>query len=350
MSKVEWFRSEWIESDVKALGVYIALLHARFCITGWWDEEIPEWFYRDVFETLKNFVKGEEFDKACKTAVDFLEKVHRFAELNRSKDILDEIEREYYEIFKRSYLKFVDKSALFKKIGNFNVLDFVKNVLDLAQIIANDSTPMGSVYLPIYNAKNYLKVQLWCEDYNRLRQVLKSSGIYIKDYIIPAPVFERDFIESLGDLEFVEKEQAIRDAISDVFKKLGFSVENIASGFLAIKRNEFYVYISYNWKDFVDEEFLSEEVNRISSIGIVPHLRVLICKGFKGNARDFANKNGFLTIELDLSEGSREEICKRIYRGIRETFVNLLLPDLRDALVDYSNKLKELAKGIEEIL
>ena len=330
MSNVEWFKSEWLENDAKTLGAYIALLYARFCVSDWWKEEIPEWFYKDIEETLGRFVKGEEFEEAYKTARDFLECANRFSD---DKSILDEIERDHYDRFKSSYLKFVNKSALVGKISSYDVFDIARKIIDVAQLIATDSTYVGSVYLPLYNAKNYLNLQIWGKEYSKLRECLKNSGVYIKDYIIPAPIFEREFVECFSKLD-----AEIINEISSALTNMGFEVKEYMGSVLAHKKileNDFTILVSYSNR--IDES----EVEKVSNLDVRPHLKIVVCKEFNEAALNLAKRNGILVLKGDYSE---------ISRILRNLFIEIALQDLRESLKNYSTNLKSLAEKIENLI
>ena len=106
---MEWFKKEWIDSDAKALGVYIALLYVRFVNL--------------TKSTVKNYVKEEisrvvdkakDRAEAWKSAQEFIESVYshyptEYELFKDKKDVnkdLELLERKYYEKFRKACYKY----------------------------------------------------------------------------------------------------------------------------------------------------------------------------------------------------------------------------------------------------
>lgn len=120
---MDWFKEEWLQEDHKALGVYLALLRARFRYTLYYkskDEALQGFDFNKLREQLSVRLRGKELIEAFNTAKEFIELLYEHEKdalkADRRAEILDELEGKYYEKFKEVYIKYVDKDLIKKYI------------------------------------------------------------------------------------------------------------------------------------------------------------------------------------------------------------------------------------------
>ena len=106
----QWFTEKLIDTDAKALGVYLTLIRAKREI-GWYSE-YPEHIIREVRKELLRILNNkEELNEAFEASVEFLRLLHEFESMRLliDKSILDSIENKYSELFKKIRNKYIKK-------------------------------------------------------------------------------------------------------------------------------------------------------------------------------------------------------------------------------------------------
>lgn len=202
----EGFGKEWIDNDAKALGVYIALLILRFRVRYSTDipilcreESLMESRLRPYLALLLHD-EEEELREAVDTGKRFLKALVAHTTLPEYEEVLDSIELDFYGMFKEAYLRHVNREAMAVKIADYDAAPFIKTFLsDVAsnRFSRGKITTAGSSILltPFGDLMDFYGLSE--EDVRRFLGILRESGIMFLD-IVPAPVLEQDFIESLS--------------------------------------------------------------------------------------------------------------------------------------------------------
>ena len=201
---VSWFEKEWIDSDAKALGVYVALLILQFrvryrtdihLLCG--DDSLMELRLKPYLALL---LHDDELRAAMETGKGFLKALVAHTSLPEHEEVLDSIERDFYGTFKEAYLRHVNREAMAVKIADYDAPAFIKTFLsDVAsnRLSKGKVTSTGSAILLTPFADFIELYGLSEEDVRRFMELLRIAGIMFLD-IVPAPVLEPEFIESIS--------------------------------------------------------------------------------------------------------------------------------------------------------
>jgi len=238
-----WFDEEWINTDSKALGLYIALLYSRFkCVLNPYcsesdcimdiKEEIDHILTEDV-DVVETWKVAEEFILALysnhrqkrrvrATFGSFKKtfKIYTFKENTLA--LLEQIELMYYEIFRKICYKYFREKVI-KEI-KFRYEKYlkkdVKKILKCMKLTHAINTLKGSIKIErtkivadLYECLTYesfhnLEADKKSKVENKLRSILNIlhyTGILWFGEIIPAPFLEDKFIEKLAPPEEIEK-------------------------------------------------------------------------------------------------------------------------------------------------
>jgi hypothetical protein len=199
-----WFASEWLESDAKALGVYLTLLIIRFRVR--YSTDIPLLVREEsllkvrLSPYLALFLNDEQQAEGVKTAKEFIKAFVECTEFSDYEQVLDAIELDFYDRFKEVYLRHVNREALTGTIGQRDTLPFLRSFLD--DVAANRfargrMTGAGSCILLTPVSDLLAFYQLSEDEVREFMKLLRLTGIMFLD-IVPAPVLEEDFLESLS--------------------------------------------------------------------------------------------------------------------------------------------------------
>jgi len=201
----EGFGKEWIDNDAKALGVYVALLILQFRVRYRTDipflcreESLMESRLKPYLALLLND-EEEELREAVDTGKGFLKALVAHTPLLEYEEALDSIELDFYERFREVYLRHVNRAAMAVKIADSDALPFIKTFLsDVAsnRFSRGKITTAGSSILltPFGDLIDFYGLSE--DDVRKFLEILRESGIMFLD-IVPAPVLEPEFIESL---------------------------------------------------------------------------------------------------------------------------------------------------------
>ncbi len=199
-----WFGKEWIDNDAKALGVYITLLILRFKVR--FSTDIPVLCREEgLIEArlrpyLAIFLKDERLREAIDAGKKFFTALAEHTPFHEYKWVLDTIEMDFYEVFKEVYLRHVNREEIAgKKISERDapllIRRFLSDVSSTRFSKGKISSAGSSILLTPFSELMEL-YGLSEEDVRRFMEILRLSGIMFLD-IIPAPVLEKEFIESL---------------------------------------------------------------------------------------------------------------------------------------------------------
>ncbi len=201
---LSWFGKEWIDNDAKALGVYIALLILRFRVR--YGTDIPvlcreEGLMEARLEPyLSIFLKDEKLIEAVDAGKELLKALVEHTSFYEYEEVLDIIELDFYEILKEVYLRHVNRKEIAVKISDYDAAaPFIRTFLSdvsSSRFSKGKITSAGSSILLTPFSDLMELYGLSEEEVHRLLEILRLSGIMFFD-IIPAPVLEKEFIESL---------------------------------------------------------------------------------------------------------------------------------------------------------
>jgi hypothetical protein len=200
---LSWVGEEWTASDAKALGLYIALLQLRFRVR--YSTDIPllctdeELMEARLKPYLSIFLKEEELAEAVESGKKFLKAFVEHTPFPDFEVALDTIELDCYPVLREAYLRHVNRAEIEVKISDYDARALIKRFLD--DVASNrfskgKITSAGSSILLTPFSELMVLYGLPEEDVHRFLNTLRRSGIMFLD-IVPAPILEREFIESL---------------------------------------------------------------------------------------------------------------------------------------------------------
>jgi hypothetical protein len=209
---VSWFGQERIDTDAKALGVYLTALIVRFRVR--YRTDVPmlrsdEFLFGARLKPLLTlFLEGteeqqhkeEQLKEALTTGQEFLNALSKNTSFSDFAEALDDIERYSYDTFKAVYLRHVNRAAMAGNIADGDASALIKTFLN--DVAANrfskgKVTSTGSCILltPFGDLIEFYR--LTQDEANRFLVILRESCVMFLD-IVPAPVLEAEFIESLA--------------------------------------------------------------------------------------------------------------------------------------------------------
>jgi len=135
-ASVEWFKEEWLSSDSKALGIYMALLSMRLKYSYLTEYDLKEVLIdfkgtikKEISKEVEKIAKGEERFDIWDAVDEFIEatysQYYKIEKEIRTKSCvlteegrkaLEELEKEYYEKFKNACYKYLNKDIIIWKI------------------------------------------------------------------------------------------------------------------------------------------------------------------------------------------------------------------------------------------
>ncbi len=132
-----WFRKEWIGSNAKAPGVYMALLLVRFRVRLRTDIPI---LYSDegiIEQRLEPYLsiflrdKNKKLVEAIDAGKEFFKALVEHTTYNEYEGVLDRIETDFYEIFKVAYLEYVNinRKEIAGKIADYDATALTRTFL-----------------------------------------------------------------------------------------------------------------------------------------------------------------------------------------------------------------------------
>jgi hypothetical protein len=202
---VPWFGQEFVESDAKALGTYIAALVLRFRVRYRTDMSVLS-TDMELWETrIKPYVAlllhdQAELREAVAAGKQFLKAFVQQTSVEEYDAVIDDLELAYYETFKAAYLRHVNRSAITGIIaGSSAPVQVSRFIRDVAtnRFSKGRTTMIGSTILVSPVAELIQRYNFSHEDATRFLEILRNAGIMFLD-IVPAPVLEAEFVESLG--------------------------------------------------------------------------------------------------------------------------------------------------------
>jgi hypothetical protein len=114
----------------------------------------------------------------------------------------------------------------------------------------------------------------------------------------------------------------------------------------------FSVYVSCkNWNRMIDRQVINNEIGRVHNLRELPQLKVIIAKEANSPAKETAEADGFVIIELGKkaeAENARE-IYELVYGVLNELFTSIAPPRLREIASRIAEVRENLRKVEEEL-
>jgi hypothetical protein len=403
-----WWIEDLIDRDPKAMGVYLALLYLRF----WKDVALKtklsgmDTLNEDEARRLFAFYlagKGEDVKDAFNVAVAFIDRLfdkggENILDHKRRNSVLEDIECRYYNRFTSAFKKYLRFNAIQEEFR-----EMVKRVmLDVrSQLYTKTMTRCGTVWMNRFDLEDTIKKLYGIKDeevgkliLNLIRSGLVYPGVtlgYPNVVLIPAPCISDEVMELIMRREVkpevkpptpppiipppVRVENLIRakpsrevleGIVASVLEDLGFKVSTNVRlearrgspievdvwAQRVIGRTRFSIYVSCkNWDRAVDRSVVDEEAGRVINLRDIPQLKVLIAKELTEPAREAAEADGFMVIELGgkAEAENSKEIYEIVYRAFNELFTAIAPPRLREIAEKLADIREDLRRVEEEI-
>jgi hypothetical protein len=402
-----WWVEDLVDSEEKAMGTYLAELILLTLYSSSTFESKPPGTQimspRELSSWLALYFagRGAEARQAFEAGTIFVDRLFEHEDAlsyDKRNRILGEIEVEFHNKLVKAFKKYLRLDVIPEELRE-KVRDVLLDIR--AQLYrgyyTDVLTPSGTTKI----TEDWLKSNITSrqglkgEDVDKLVLCLADSGLALKYhfnytyYIFPAPCLSDEIIESLvkpleRPLERVEAKPSIppppkperfdvkpsreilEGIVASVFEDLGFKVipnakkesrkaSPIEVDVWAEKKiadTKFSVYVSCkNWDKAVDRSVIDEETGRVLSLREWPQLKVIIAKEVTAPAKEIAEADGFIVIELGKRAEAEKarEIYELVYRALNELFTSIALPRLRE-IASRIAEVRESLKKVEEEL
>ena len=397
-----WIEKDLIDTDPKAMGVYLALLYLRlrksvlFTTKPSGLDIMSEPRARELI-AFYLAGKGEDARIAFETAVTFIDRLFTREDMLdwRKRDpVLEDIECRYYHKFVSAFKKYLRLNVIPEELR-----EMAKNVLlDVrSQLYEKARTRCGTVEISEGSLEDNIKKYYGMKDEEIKKLILNfiKSGLVYQEYpytlIIPSPCLSDEIVELIAKggvkpevkpppptppptvpiparvenlIRARPSREVLEGIVASVLEDLGFRVSTnvrmearrgspIEVDVWAqrmIGRTRFSIYVSCkNWDRAVDRSVIDEETGRVMNLRDIPQLKVLIAKELTEPAREAAEADGFMVIELGRKADAEnsKEIYEIVYRAFNELFTAIAPPRLRE-IADRLAEIRENLRKVEE--
>ncbi len=395
-----WIEKDLIDTDPKAMGVYLALLYLRLrkSVTFTTKPSGLDIMNEPRARELIAFYlagKGEDARIVFETAVTFIDRLFTREDMLdwRKRDpVLEDIECRYYHKFVSAFKKYLRLNVIPEELR-----EMAKNVLlDVrSQLYEKARTQCGTVEISGGSLEDNIKKYYGMKDeeVKKLISNLIKSGLIYQEYpytlIIPSPCLSDEIVELIAKggvkpevkpppptppptvpiparvenlIRARPSREVLEGIVASVLEDLGFKVSTNVRlearrgspievdvwAQRVIGRTRFSIYVSCkNWDRAVDRSVIDEETGRVMNLRDIPQLKVLIAKELTEPAREAAEADGFMVIELGKkaeAENSKE-IYEIVYRAFNELFTAIAPPRLREI----AEKLAEIRENLRRV-
>jgi hypothetical protein len=398
---LRWWMKDLVDSELKAMGTYLALIYLHAAYTSHTFEAKPSGASITAEDKAMQlnamYFAGRGLDarQALEASRMFIDRLFEHEDVldgNKRRQVLIEIESEFYDEFVKGFRKYLRLDVIPKELkGKAREV-----LLDVrAQLYEKAMTPAGTVHIHENTLKEKIKTHrgLDEEGASKLISYLAGSGLAIRGlrftlyYTFPAPCLSDEIIEllarpierpSLEAKPFIPpppkperfdvrpSREVLEGIVASVFKDLGFEaspnvrkeprkggpIEVDVWAQRRVAGTRFSVYVSCkNWDRAVDRPVIDEETGRVSNLRGLPQLKVIIAKELTEPAREVAEADGFVVIELGRkAEADRaREIYELVYGTLNELFTSIAPPRLREIASRIADVRESLRKVEEEL-
>ncbi len=358
---LSWTMS-YLREPVSTLGTYVALLLLRFERRSNYERVIDlEELLSQAKLSLRNLLGGSAAYRAYETGLRFLQDFFtRFPEALQARPrfrLLESIESQHYDIFKRYYLTAVlsnlEQLDIREKVLLYRVAEGVRS----GKVPLIDKTACGSAYMLKTDLLYYAAGIRQLEHMLELQHIFARGGVLLPEYprvIMPAPLTEDIFLRQL-----LRREPSL-NLVSSLTKRLNILGYSLARTYtLAISTGTLLV---LDYRKQVIEDFtirarfyIAPELRldnpsdyaRIYQDSIMsprPNIVVVICKSADDNIRRLLSENSMLLIEtgeLDISR-TYQYIVDKITKALLDIAASSVMHEMIKLLQDLYTTLFEM--------
>jgi hypothetical protein len=403
MSKY-WWVEDLVDSEAKAMGTYLALLFLLkiYGMSTFGSKpsgvQIMSYDLAKSWHALYFAGRGAEARQTFEAGTIFIDRLFDHEDVlkyDKRNYVLGEIEAEFLNKFAKAFKRYLRLDVVPKELRGEarEVLLNVRAQLYGGEVLTRSRTTKIKEETLKKNIKIYQKLKE--EDATKLISYLASSGLTLTYppfyYIFPAPCLSDEVIELVAKPEKpVEKPPVVemkslippppkpehfdvkpsRDVlegiVASVFEGLGFNVMTNARkeprkgspievdvwAWKRVADTRFSVYVSCkNWDKAVDRPVIDEETGRVLNLRELPQLKVMIAKEVTAPAKEAAEADGFVVIELGKRAEAEKarEIYELVYSILNELFTSIAPPRLREIALRIA-EVRETLKRVEEEL
>jgi hypothetical protein len=401
-----WWVEDLVDSEAKAMGVYLTLFglligrKMRFLTfetkpsasSIMDDEDVRRLYY------LYLAGRGDEARLAFEAGRMFVERLFEHEDAlsyDRRRQILCEIEREFYDDFLKAFKRYLKLDQIPEELKRKvqEVLRAVRSGLLGGEAITPAGTFAISDDVFYSNLKDYYGFGP-----NEARTLIDKcfdSRLIITEYyggggptydIFPAPCLSDEIIELVTKplevasiipppprperFEVKPSREVLEGIVASVLEDLGFKaftnarkeprrgspIEVDVWAQRIVANTRFSVYVSCrNWDKAIDRSVVDEETGRVLNLRELPQLKVIIAKELTSPAREAAEADGFLVIELGrkAEADTAREIYELVYKTLSELFFSIAPPRLREIasrIADVRERLREIEGELTSLL
>jgi hypothetical protein len=369
-----WWMRDLVDSEAKTIGVYLALLDLLYLFSSmdkYFLEEflksklsgslMMEILYEEGLLTTYFDGREEEAELALETSCIFVDRLLMYENIlnpDKGREILWGIEDEFYNEFLKAFKKYLRLDRIPDGYYREKIRDML---LHVAGKLYSEGvlTPNGTFIITRKKLIKELKpiLEIGDKEIWKIISYLIKSGLVVKisldNYIFPALCLSSEIIElitkSISEMKSfslppprlehfkVEPSREVLEGIvASVFKDLGFEVSTnvkketrrgnpIEVDVWAQKEvagSRFSIYVSCkNWNGSIGRSVINEEIGRVLNLKELPQLKIIIAKELERPARETAEANGFLIIELGTKTETKN--ARDIYEFLYRTFIKL---------------------------
>jgi hypothetical protein len=399
-----WWVEDLIDSDAKAMGVYIALFYLLVEKTYNFESKpsgssIMHEPRAMELHALFFASKGVEARLSFEAATTFIDRLFEHEDaLDRDKrrQILCEIESEFYSKFLSAFKKYVRLDQIPKELRE-KIRDILLDIR--SKLYGGETiTPAGAFIIGRSELFSGIRTYhgLVVDDTEKLLSCLRNSGLAKIDtyrgydyYVFPSPSLSDEIIELIVKppeiaaidrlipppprperFEVKPSREVLEGIVASVLEDLGFKaftnvrkeprrgspIEVDVWAQRIVANTRFSVYVSCrNWDKAIDRSVIDEETGRVLNLRELPQLKVIIAKELTSPAREAAEADGFLVIELGrkAEADTAREIYELVYKALSELFFSIAPPKLREIasrIADVRERLREIEGELTSLL
>jgi hypothetical protein len=398
-----WWVEDLIDSDAKAMGVYIALFYLLVEKTYSFDSKPSGSSIMHEPRAMRLHAlffagKGVEARLSFEAATTFIDRLFEHEDAldhDKRRQTLCEIESEFYSRFLSAFKKYVRLDQIPKELREKirDILFDIRSKLYGGKTI----TPMGTFVIERSELLSGIRTYhgLATDETEKLLSCLENSGLAKIDtyrgysyYVFPSPSLSDEMIELImrpeiaaidrlipppprpERFEIKPSREVLEGIVASVLEDLGFKaftnvrkeprrgspIEVDVWAQRIVANTRFSVYVSCrNWDKAIDRSVVDEETGRVLNLRELPQLKVIIAKELTSPAREAAEADGFLVIELGrkAEADTAREIYELVYKALSELFFSIAPPRLREIasrIADVRERLREIEGELTSLL